>query len=44
VLGLDDEPTQRALAQHCRADQTVIDLVRVRNRGDIAATVTGLCW
>ena len=44
VLGLDDEPTQRALAQHCRADQTVIDLVRVRNRADIAATVTGLCW
>jgi GDP-mannose 6-dehydrogenase len=44
VLGLDDEPTQRALAQHCRADQTVIDLVRVRNRGDIAASVTGLCW
>jgi GDP-mannose 6-dehydrogenase len=44
VLGLDDETTQRALAQHCRADQTVIDLVRVRNRGDIAATVTGLCW
>jgi GDP-mannose 6-dehydrogenase len=44
VLGLDDEPTQRALAQHCRAEQTVIDLVRVRNRGDIAASVTGLCW
>jgi len=44
VLGLDDEPTQRALARHCRADQTVLDLVRVRNRGDIAATVTGLCW
>jgi GDP-mannose 6-dehydrogenase len=44
VLGLDDEPTQRALAQHCRAEQTVIDLVRVRNRADIAATVTGLCW
>jgi GDP-mannose 6-dehydrogenase len=44
VLGLDDEATQRALAQHCRADQTVIDLVRLRNRTDIAATVTGLCW
>ncbi|MCK9686360.1 nucleotide sugar dehydrogenase [Scleromatobacter humisilvae] len=44
VLGLDDEPTQRALAQHCRADQTVLDLVRVRNRGDIRAQVTGLCW
>jgi len=44
VLGLDDEPTQRALAQHCRPEQTVIDLVRVRNRADIAATVTGLCW
>ena len=44
VLGLDDESTQRALAQHCRADQTVIDLVRVRNRGDIRAQVTGLCW
>jgi len=44
VLGLDDEPTQRALAQHCRAEQTVIDLVRVRNRAAIAATVTGLCW
>jgi len=44
VLGLDDEPTQRALAQHCRADQTVVDLVRLRNRADIAATVTGLCW
>ena len=44
VLGLDDESTQRALAQHCRADQTVIDLVRVRNRGDIPANVTGLCW
>ncbi len=44
VLGLDDESTQRALAQHCRADQTVVDLVRVRNRGDIQAQVTGLCW
>ena len=44
VLGLDDEATQHALAQHCRAEQTVIDLVHVRNRGDIAATVTGLCW
>ena len=44
VLGLNDEATQSALAQHCRADQTVIDLVHVRNRGDIAATVTGLCW
>jgi len=38
------EATQRALAQHCRADQTVIDLVRVRNRADIPAKVTGLCW
>ena len=44
VLGLDDETTHAALAQHCRADQTVIDLVRVRNRSDIPATVTGLCW
>jgi GDP-mannose 6-dehydrogenase len=44
VLGLADDATQRALVQHCRAGQTVLDLVKVRNRDDIAATVTGLCW
>jgi len=44
VVGLDHPKVHQALAEVATADQVVIDLVRLRNRDDIAAKVEGLCW
>ena len=44
VLGLSDDATAQALVRHCRADQTILDLVNLRNPADFRAKVIGLCW
>ena len=44
VVGLTGSDVAQALARHCRADQTVLDLVNLGNRSGIAAKVEGLCW
>ncbi len=44
VVGLTGSAVARDLARCCRADQTVLDLVNLGNRADIAARVEGLCW
>ncbi|MBI5256410.1 MAG: UDP-glucose/GDP-mannose dehydrogenase family protein [Burkholderiales bacterium] len=44
VLGMNTPAAIDAVARHCRADQLVIDLVRVPDPKGMAAPVTGLCW
>jgi len=44
VVGLTGSEVTQALARHCRADQTVLDLVNLGSRTGIAAQVEGLCW
>lgn len=44
VVGMADPKTAQALAQLARADQTVLDLVSLPNRGQFRASVQGLCW
>jgi GDP-mannose 6-dehydrogenase len=44
VVGLADDATREGLARHCRPGQAVLDLVRLRDLGDLAADITGLCW
>ena len=44
VVGLNTADAADALARHCRADQLVLDLVRLPNAAAIAATVQGLSW
>ncbi len=44
VVGLSDAATRQALAQHCRPDQLVLDLVHLGEHDDIAGSVTGLSW
>ncbi len=44
VVGLAGATVVEALARCCRADQTVLDLVNLGGRADIAAKVEGLCW
>lgn len=44
VVGLSTAEVAQALALHARADQTVIDLVRLPNAPDLVARVQGLCW
>jgi GDP-mannose 6-dehydrogenase len=44
VVGLSGSAIEAALATHLRADQKVLDLVKVTNVDSIAASVQGLCW
>ena len=44
VVGLTGRDVAQALARHCRADQTVLDLVNLGSGHGIAAQVEGLCW
>ena len=44
VVGLSGAEIFETLAARCRADQYVLDLVNLPNRGAIAARVEGLCW
>jgi GDP-mannose 6-dehydrogenase len=44
VVGLGGATVQQALAEHCRADQTVIDVVNFGPQGAIKARVQGLSW
>jgi GDP-mannose 6-dehydrogenase len=42
VVGLSNQRIFEALEQHVRADQTVLDLVRIPRK--LRANVVGLCW
>jgi GDP-mannose 6-dehydrogenase len=44
VVGLSDAKVFDAIARHVRDDQTVLDLVRIPNAGELPAQVIGLCW
>jgi len=44
VIGMSGDTVFDALANSCRADQYVLDLVQLPNRSAIAAKVEGLCW
>jgi GDP-mannose 6-dehydrogenase len=44
VVGLSSADVREALGTHCRAEQSVIDLVNLLGRSRIAAPVTGLSW
>jgi GDP-mannose 6-dehydrogenase len=44
VVGLNDAATVKALKEHVRPDQTVLDLVRIPDRAGLAGTYAGLCW
>ena len=44
VVGLSGPEITAALREHCRADQTIVDLVRFGEADGIAARVEGLCW
>lgn len=44
VVGMANADVQRALAQRCRDDQVLIDLVRLSEPDAIRARVEGLCW
>ena len=44
VVGLSDAAIFKALEQHVRADQIVLDLVNIPRRAALRGKVTGLCW
>ena len=44
VVGLSDKRTFEALEKRVRADQLVVDLVRIPNAGQLRGRVEGLCW
>ena len=44
VVGLNGTRISDALKAHARAAQYVIDLVNIRDRDSVAASVEGLCW
>ncbi len=44
VVGLSDARTFELLRQHVRADQTVLDLVRIPQREALRGRYIGLCW
>jgi GDP-mannose 6-dehydrogenase len=44
VVGILTPAITEALAQHLRAGQTVVDLVRLPNSAALRAEVHGLCW
>ncbi len=44
VVALSGADVMQALAQHVRADQLVLDLVKLPDGARIAARVEGLCW
>jgi len=44
VVGLSDALTFDALERHVRADQIVLDLVRIPSSHELRCEVTGLCW
>ena len=44
VMGLSSPEVASGLAVHCRADQVVLDLVKLPGRERFAAEIVGLCW
>ncbi len=44
VIGLSGQAIAKTLASSCRAEQVLLDLVRLPNPAAIPATVHGLCW
>jgi GDP-mannose 6-dehydrogenase len=44
VVGSTDANVVAGLAQHVRPDQTVLDLVRIRDRELVRGSYEGLCW
>jgi GDP-mannose 6-dehydrogenase len=44
VVGLTGADVSEALVQHCRADQVVLDLVRLLKVDELRGKVDGLCW
>jgi len=44
VVGVTGSEVSDALATHCRADQVVLDVVNLPNKGAIRGRVEGLCW
>jgi GDP-mannose 6-dehydrogenase len=44
VLGQAGASVEAALRRRSRADQVIVDLVRLANRDGVAARVEGLCW
>lgn len=44
VIGLSGQEIAETLANSCRAEQVLLDLVRLPNRAAIPARVDGLCW
>lgn len=44
VVGLSTAEVAERLAQRCRPDQIVLDLVNLRGRERLAGQVVGLCW
>ena len=44
VIGLSGQAIAETLASSCRAEQVLLDLVRLPNPAAIPATVHGLCW
>ncbi|MCC7486339.1 MAG: nucleotide sugar dehydrogenase [Burkholderiales bacterium] len=44
VVGINDAGTLEAVARHARADQLVIDLVKLPQREALRGQVEGLCW
>lgn len=44
VIGLSGQAIAETLARSCRAEQVLLDLVRLPNPAAIPATVHGLCW
>jgi len=44
VIGLSGADVSDALATRCRADQVLLDVVKLPNRSVIRAHVEGLCW
>jgi GDP-mannose 6-dehydrogenase len=44
VVGLGDTGVVAALAQHTRAEQTIIDLINIADRTALRGEYVGLCW
>ena len=44
VVGLSDKRIFEALEKRVRADQLIVDLVRIPNAGQLRGRVEGLCW
>ena len=44
VVGLVGADVNKALAEHVKPSQRVLDLVNLPNRSEIAGSIDGLCW